>query len=73
MNLIEWLWDHLKRTLLAKVLFVTSDDLVAVFRCSVDCVNGHRKKMGLMFNHDDVNKKLHDTLLQEIIIMYTQT
>jgi len=38
-------------------LFAGIDDLVAAFRRGVACVNGHRKKMGFMFDHDDVNKK----------------
>ena len=57
LNLIERLWGHLKRTVLANVLFSSIDDLVAAFRRGVACVNGHRKKMGFMFDHDDVNKK----------------
>jgi len=57
LNLIERLWGHLKRTVLANVLFAGIDDLVAAFRRGVGCVNGHRKKMGFMFDHDDVNKK----------------
>jgi len=54
LNLIERLWGHLKRTVLANVLFTTVDDLVAAFRRGVGQVNGHRAKMGFMFDHDDV-------------------
>jgi len=47
----------LKRTVLANVLFKTLDDLVAAFRHGVGGINGHRNKMGFMFDHDDVQKK----------------
>ena len=57
LNLIERLWGHLKRTVLANVLFKTLDDLVAAFRHGVGGINGHRNKMGFMFDHDDVQKK----------------
>lgn len=54
LNLIERLWGHLKRTVIANVLFHTMDDLVAAFRRGVGQVNGQRSKMGFMFDHDDV-------------------
>jgi len=57
LNLIERLWGHLKRTVLANVLFQTVEDLVAAFRKGVSRINGHRNKMGFMFDHDDVQKK----------------
>ena len=57
LNLIERLWGHLKRTVLANVLFKTMDDLVAAFRCGVGRINGHRNRMGFMFDHDDVQRK----------------
>lgn len=57
LNLIERLWGHLKRTILANVLFRTIDDLVAAFRNGVTRINGHRDKMGFMFDHDDVQRK----------------
>ena len=38
----------------ANVLFETMDDLVAAFRRGVLRVNGHRDRMGFMFDHDDV-------------------
>ena len=57
LNLIERLWGHLKRTVLANVLFRTIDDLVIAFRRGVARVNGHRDKMGFMFDHDDVYQK----------------
>ena len=57
LNLIERLWGHLKRTVLANVLFKTLDDLVAAFHRGVGRINGHRNQMGFMFDHDDVFKK----------------
>jgi transposase len=57
LNLIERLWGHLKRTVLANVLFQTLDDLVRAFRRGVARVNGHRNKMSFIFRHDDVSKE----------------
>ena len=57
LNLIERLWGHLKRTVLANVLFKTLDDLVQAFRRGVARINGRRNKMGFIFNHDDVAAK----------------
>ena len=57
LNLIERLWGHLKRTVLANVLFKTTDDLAAAFRRGVGQINGHRNKMGFMFDHDAVRTK----------------
>jgi len=54
LNLIERLWGHLKRTVLANVLFQSIEDLVAAFRRGVGRMNGHRDQMGFMFDHDDV-------------------
>ena len=54
LNLIERLWGHLKRTVIANVLFTTIDDLVVAFRRGVGQINGHRSKMGFMFDHDDL-------------------
>jgi hypothetical protein len=55
--LIERLWDHPKRTVLANLLFAGVEDLEAAFRRGVARVNGRRNKMGLMFDRDDVQKK----------------
>jgi hypothetical protein len=41
----------------AGVLFATMDDLVAAFRRGVLHLNGHRNKMGFIFNHDDIHKR----------------
>jgi transposase len=51
LNRIERLWGHLKRTVLANVLFATLEDLVAAFRRGVGQINGHRQRMGFMFRH----------------------
>src|SRR6516165_8606563 len=52
LNRIERLWGHLKRTILANVLFATLEDLVAAFRKGVGQINGHRQRMGFMFRHE---------------------
>lgn len=57
LNLIERLWGHLKRTVLANVLFETLEDLVAAFVVGVSRVNGCKEKMGFVFNHDDLGPK----------------
>ena len=57
LNLIERLWGHLKRTVLANVLFVTMDDLVRAFRKGVTRVNGRRERMSFVFRHDQETKR----------------
>jgi transposase len=57
LNLIERLWGHLKRTVIANVLFQKMDDLVAAFRKGVGQINGHRGRMGFIFDHDDLPKR----------------
>jgi transposase len=57
LNLIERLWGHLKRTILANVLFQTLDDLTAAFRLGVARINGRRDQMGFMFKHSHTHKK----------------
>jgi transposase len=57
LNLIERLWGHLKRTVLANVLFTNLDELAGAFRTGVARINGHRDRMGFMFDHDDLYKK----------------
>lgn len=57
LNRIERLWGHLKRTVLANVLFATLDDLVAAFRKGVGQINGHRQRMGFMFRHEGQVRK----------------
>ena len=53
LNLIERLWGHLKRTVLANVLYSNLDALVRAFRTGVRRLSGHRERMGFMFMHDD--------------------
>lgn len=52
LNLIERLWGHLKRTVLANVLYRTLDDLVAAFHKGIESLNGRRDAMSFMFHHD---------------------
>jgi transposase len=54
LNLIERLWGHLKRTVLANVLYDTLDDLVTAFRTGARRLTGKRERMGFMFEHDDL-------------------
>jgi hypothetical protein len=58
LNLIERLWGHLKRTVLANVLYHTLDDLVAAFRHGVRHLTGNRQRMGFMFKHDDLTQEM---------------
>jgi transposase len=58
LNLIERLWGHLKRTVLANVLFRTLDDLVCAFKRGVGRINGHRNKMAFVFSHDEDERKV---------------
>jgi transposase len=57
LNLIERLWGHLKRTVLANVLYATLSELVAAFRKGARRLTGDRERMGFMFDHDDVVQK----------------
>jgi transposase len=57
LNRIERLWGHLKRTILANVLFATLEDLVSAFRRGVGQINGHRQRMGFMFRHGERAKR----------------
>lgn len=57
LNLIERLWGHLKRTILANVLYATLDDLVAAFRRGVSRLTGRRDQMNFMFRHDELTIK----------------
>lgn len=53
LNLIERLWGHIKRTILANVLFADLQELVAAFRRGARYLTGDRSRMGFMFDHDD--------------------
>jgi transposase len=54
LNLIERLWGHIKRTVLANVLYETLEDLEIAFRHGAKRLTDNREKMGFMFDHDDV-------------------
>lgn len=54
LNLIERFWGHVKRTILANVLYGRLQDLVAAFRQGARRLAGDREKMGFLFDHDDV-------------------
>jgi transposase len=54
LNLIERLWGHIKRTILANVLFADLHELVAAFRRGVRYLTGDRSRMSFMFDHDDL-------------------
>jgi hypothetical protein len=58
LNLIERLWGHVKRTVLANVLYNSLDDLVTAFRQGVRQLTGNRQRMGFMFNHDDLTQEI---------------
>lgn len=58
LNLIERLWGHLKRTVLANVLYENLEDLVAAFRQGVRRLTGNRERMSFMFNHDDLTQEM---------------
>ena len=57
LNLIERFWGHLKRTVLANVLFTSLDDLVVAFHHGVRRLSGHRDRMSFVFDHDDLIPK----------------
>ena len=54
LNLIERLWGHVKRTVLANVLYATLDDLVSAFRHGARRLTGTRERMGFMFDHEKI-------------------
>jgi transposase len=57
LNLIERLWGHIKRTILANVLYASLDDLVTAFKRGARELTGKRSRMGFMFDHDDLKQK----------------
>lgn len=59
LNLIERLWGHLKRTILANVLYTTLDELIGAFRTGVRQLTKTRDRMGFRFDHDE-----HDELVR---------
>jgi transposase len=58
LNLIERLWGHIKRTVLANVLYNNLDDLVAAYRRGVRQLTGNRQRMAFMFKHDDLTQEM---------------
>ena len=58
LNLIERLWGHLKRTVLANVLYTNIQDLVAAFRKGVRRATGTRERMKFMFTHEEPEQNL---------------
>jgi transposase len=58
LNLIERFWGHLKRTILANVLYQTVDDLEAAFREGAASLDGKRERMDFVFKHDELCQKL---------------
>jgi transposase len=58
LNLIERLWGHLKRTILANILYSNLDDLVTAFRTGVRRMTGSRERMSFMFDHDDLTQEI---------------
>jgi transposase len=63
LNLIERLWGHRNRTLLANVLYTNWDDLVQAFRTGARRVSGHREPMSFMFRHDNMTEATPRPLL----------
>jgi transposase len=60
LNLIERLWGHLKRTILANVLYTSLHDLTAAFKNGMRRLDGQRDHMGFMF-HDEPAITKHNT------------
>jgi transposase len=56
LNLIERLWGHIKRTILANVLYETLDDLVDAFETGARRLTRRRELMTFLFDHDDINR-----------------
>lgn len=50
LNLIERLWGHLKRTILANVLFFSMADMVKAFRLGIRRLDCRRDRMAFLFN-----------------------
>jgi transposase len=53
LHLIERLGGHLKRTVLANVLYATIADLVVAFRKGARRVTSNRERMKFMFTHEE--------------------
>jgi transposase len=70
LNLIERLWGHLKRTVLANVLCATLDDLVAAFHRGMKLLNGRKDRMGFMFNHDEPSQEESWVILSAFLLRF---
>ena len=57
LNLIERLWGHLKRTVLANTLFAGMTELVGAFRTGIRAVNARKHKLGFLFHHDEFHSR----------------
>ncbi len=57
LNLIEHWWGHLKRTVIANVLYSTPYDMLTAFRRGVRMVDANRNQMGFTIDHGDVTGK----------------
>lgn len=58
LNLIERFWGHLKRTILANVLYRSLEDLELAFRKGASALGGKREQMDFVFKHDELCEKL---------------
>jgi len=58
LNLIERLWGHRKRTVLANVLYTSIQDLVTAFRRGARRATGNRERMRFMFTHEEPEPNL---------------
>ena len=58
LNLIERFWGHLKRTILANVLYRSLDDLELAFHEGVAALDGKREAMDFVFQHDELCQNL---------------
>jgi DDE superfamily endonuclease len=56
LNLIERLWGHIERTILANVLFVDLHELVAAFRHGARYLTRDRSRMSFMFVNDELTQ-----------------
>lgn len=59
LNWIERSFGHLKRTVLANVLYDRLDDLITAFRHGVRRLTGNRDKMGFMYDHNDLTQEMN--------------
>jgi transposase len=66
LNLIERFWGHLKRTILANVLYKSITDLQLAFDAGVAALNGKREKMDFIFRHDEFCRQLAEKLTHAV-------